>query len=119
MAHRILRTAGLAAIAIAMTGCAERQRERLVQLGEERDQKCRSFGAQPGTEAYVNCRVQLEQVAAVQEQTAAAQNARARAALAQGFANAGAAYSNAANANRPINCTSTRSMGSYTYTTCY
>jgi len=48
-------------------GYAERQR-RIHVAAEERsikesadDQKCRSYGAKPGTDTYVNCRAQLEQ----------------------------------------------------------
>ncbi|KAB0504688.1 hypothetical protein [Pseudomonas moorei] len=47
-------------------GYAERQR-RMKAAAEERsskeladDQKCRSYGAIPGSDAYVSCRAQLE-----------------------------------------------------------
>jgi hypothetical protein len=47
-------------------GYAERQRRaNNVEAGEAAktaadDAKCRSYGATPGTDAYVNCRVQLD-----------------------------------------------------------
>lgn len=46
---RLLMVAAL----LALAGCTT--------FGDvKRDAKCQSFGAKPGTEAYVNCRAQLE-----------------------------------------------------------
>lgn len=36
----------------ALVGCAS-------YIAEKDDQRCQSYGAKPGTDAYVNCRVQM------------------------------------------------------------
>lgn len=45
--------------AIALAGC-EPTYERKLRLDAEDDASCRSYGAAKGTDAYVNCRVELE-----------------------------------------------------------
>ncbi|MEB0149039.1 hypothetical protein [Pseudomonas sp. CCC2.2] len=41
------------------------------------DAECQSFGAQPGTDTYVNCRIQLKKIAADQQTQSADQKQRA------------------------------------------
>jgi len=45
-----------AALAAALCGCAATRAE----LAAYDDEKCRSYGAQPGAPAYVQCRAQLD-----------------------------------------------------------
>jgi ABC-type uncharacterized transport system auxiliary subunit len=45
-----------AALAAALCGCAATRAE----LDAYDDKKCRSYGAQPGAPAYVQCRAQLD-----------------------------------------------------------
>ena len=40
-----------------LAGCAGRDPQQVAAM---QDQKCRGFGAQPGTQAYMACRMQLE-----------------------------------------------------------
>ena len=61
------RTAVLAALALTLSGCAgsparywfDRAGEEK-RLAAEHDTRCRSYGAKPGTPAYVNCMAQLD-----------------------------------------------------------
>jgi hypothetical protein len=46
-------------VAAMLCGCANSPE----QIAAAQDEKCRSFGAQPGTQPYLNCRLQLEQQA--------------------------------------------------------
>lgn len=41
------------------------------------DAECQSFGAQPGTDPYINCRIQLRKIAADQQTQSADQKQRA------------------------------------------
>lgn len=84
-----------ATAAVAQAGCKSTE-ERRAAIELERDQQCRSYGAQPGTEIYVNCRLQLEQIAVAQTQAAAIQSANARATQQQ--------IQNAFTRNRPVTC---------------
>ena len=59
MLKRFVTAIGLAA---ALSGCA-------AQLAQQADAECKSFGAAPGTAAYVDCRLRLKQM---QEARAAA-----------------------------------------------
>ena len=45
--------------AMLLGGCMTRE-EKLAAQNAKDDQKCLSFGARPGTDAYVNCRAQLD-----------------------------------------------------------
>jgi starvation-inducible outer membrane lipoprotein len=45
-------------LALLLTGCVSAQ-ERLRQNAAIDDSKCRSYGAEVGTPAYVRCRTQL------------------------------------------------------------
>jgi hypothetical protein len=51
-----MRFFAMAAFAVLLSGCAARR----AQLAAADDEKCRGYGAQPGTSAYVNCRTQLD-----------------------------------------------------------
>jgi hypothetical protein len=44
-----------AALAAVLCGCASR-----AEIAAADDEKCRSYGAQPGAPAYVQCRAQLD-----------------------------------------------------------
>ena len=60
-------------LALLLSGCAQmeeiRQKGLELQSGPPRDDdaQCRSFGAQPGTPAYINCRSQLASEASLEE----------------------------------------------------
>ncbi len=50
-------------VAVALSGCVtaqERQQQLAQQLAEMEDAKCKSYGAAPGTPAYIQCRTQLD-----------------------------------------------------------
>ena len=56
----------------------ERERERLHEARQARDDaKCRELGFKPGTEAYGNCRLQLEQIRATSSAAASAKTRKA------------------------------------------
>lgn len=44
---------------LLLTGCMSKE-ERMAAANAKDDQHCLSYGAQKGTDAYVNCRAQLE-----------------------------------------------------------
>ena len=50
-----MRFFAIAVLAALLSGCATR-----AELAAADDEKCRSYGAQPGTPAYVGCRTQLD-----------------------------------------------------------
>lgn len=45
--------------AFFLTACAGSEQIK-ARMASEHDAKCRSFGAQPGTDAYLQCRLALE-----------------------------------------------------------
>ena len=47
------------------------------QKANSDDAECQSFGARPGTDTYVNCRIQLKKIASDQQTETAAQKQRA------------------------------------------
>src|SRR5712672_2863202 len=51
-----MRFFAMAAFAALLSGCAATHAE----LAAVDDEKCRSYGAQPGTPAYAQCRMQLD-----------------------------------------------------------
>jgi hypothetical protein len=58
---------------LALCGCGHSQTAE--QIAAAQDQKCRNFGAKPGTQAYIDCRLQLDRQvheATLQRQAAAA-----------------------------------------------
>ena len=68
-------------LAIALTGCAEEMEGFFKSVEARDDAKCRELGFEPGTEAYGNCRLQLEQIHAIER---AAQKSRRTAQPIQG-----------------------------------
>jgi hypothetical protein len=50
-----MRFFAMAAFAALLSGCATR-----AELAAADDEQCRTYGAQPGTSAYVGCRTQLD-----------------------------------------------------------
>src|SRR5262245_42872165 len=79
-----MRTIALVAM-LLVGGCAELARQEMAA----KDGQCRSYGYQPGTGGYANCRMALD----FQQQQASAQAARnAAAAIAQGSAAQAQAY---------------------------
>jgi hypothetical protein len=44
---------------LLLAGCVTAQ-ERMVQLAAADDAKCQSYGAQPGSPPYIQCRTQLD-----------------------------------------------------------
>ncbi|MBR1170556.1 hypothetical protein [Bradyrhizobium liaoningense] len=73
---------------LLLSGCMSKE-ERMAAANAKDDQQCLSYGAQKGTDAYVNCRAQLE---ASRRQ-------------------ADAALSAASEASRPRNCINTGGYG--------
>lgn len=54
-------------LALLLSGCAEMEERRGMQqllreqaLDQSQDAKCQGFGAKPGTQAYISCRMQLD-----------------------------------------------------------
>jgi hypothetical protein len=53
------------AVTLILTGCQSSQQQAenaaaaRARIDAAHDAKCQSYGAKPGTDAYVNCRVQL------------------------------------------------------------
>jgi hypothetical protein len=94
---------------LALSGC---------KTAEERaaadDTYCQGLGVRPGDPSYVQCRLTLRQEQETKRQAAVA----GLAAGLQGAADNIARNQAIANANRPVNCTSTR-LGQQVNTTCY
>ena len=114
---RGMRYLVLAGLCLALLGCVSAEQQAIAD-----NQTCLDYGAQPGTDGYLQCRLLVAQMRAAEEQRQAA----ARATLGAGLQNAGAAY----NANLPppqpafapiqppINCRSVRT-GNVVNTQCY
>jgi hypothetical protein len=66
-------------LAIGLAGCesAEHRQARLAAIAAADDGKCRSYGGEPGTPAYVQCRAQLDAARTQAQATAAAALANA------------------------------------------
>jgi hypothetical protein len=62
----LIRTALIAAAALALAGCQTIE-ERRAQIASEDDAACRSYGARPGSATYVQCRTDLRRVRATEE----------------------------------------------------
>jgi hypothetical protein len=60
---------------------AQRAAQQAAAAEAAGDAKCRSLGAQPGTPAYVDCRLRVEQMASAEAASAAASRAAAGAQL--------------------------------------
>ena len=82
------------------------------QKANSDDAECRSFGAQPGTDTYVNCRIQLKKIASDQQTESAAQKQRAAQAFIMNMQQQQPAI------QPQINCTSTK-FGQTVNTNCY
>jgi hypothetical protein len=81
------------------------------KLAEQDDAYCRSIGAVPNTQTYVQCRMFATQQ---RQQSHARARANASASLAQAGANM-----QANNANRTVNCTSRAGVAGTVQTSCY
>lgn len=79
-----MRIFAIAIVAVVLIGCAAPEQRLADQAAVERstayrnrlqdiddNNRCVSYGAQPGTEAYANCRAQLSQAHAMALQTEA------------------------------------------------
>src|SRR5215469_16297244 len=59
MKRPILLVAISLATSLTLAGCLGSE-ERIAAQNAQDDQKCQSYGARQGTDAYVNCRAQLD-----------------------------------------------------------
>ena len=50
----------LTAVVILIAGCASQEQKAAQQAAAE-DAQCQSYGARPGTDAYIQCRLSLSQ----------------------------------------------------------
>ena len=48
------------ATSISLAGCAEYQAEQAALAANYDDAQCASYGAKPGTDAYIQCRMNLD-----------------------------------------------------------
>ena len=64
-----MRFLWIAVLSSALAGCGAARSER---LAAQDDTTCKSYGAQPGSERYQNCRLQLAQIRATEDQADAA-----------------------------------------------
>ena len=55
----MLKIIAILLVALSLGGCMTRE-ERIAAQNARDDQKCLSFGARRGTDAYVSCRAQLD-----------------------------------------------------------
>ena len=104
---------------LALAGCQDREALR-AQAEASHDATCKSLGALPGSDAYVNCRVQLMQVAATEDHPRQQRRQNIANALGNSISSASRSYSQTysqATAPRSITCSSTR-YGDTTRTTC-
>lgn len=116
----LIRRVLFCVLAFALCGCAEwkarqqAQRDALVaRWNAEDDAKCKSYGAVPGSDAYVHCRTQLD---ASRSQAALAEDAQIQA---QGNALQQAGRSlQSINPPPPVTCTTVPSVGGMSTTTC-
>lgn len=102
-------------IVLAVAGCQTDQptlEQRRAAADAQQDQKCRSFGAKPGTSDYIRCRETLYSQAMTEE----AQRRNVAAGMMFRRQQSSPAYQ--MNTLRPVNCTSMRN-GVMINTTCY
>jgi hypothetical protein len=64
---KLLRVGALIALTITLSGCAEYQQRqaeeqaaRAQAIADSEDAQCRSYGAQPGSPAYIQCRMNFD-----------------------------------------------------------
>jgi hypothetical protein len=74
---KMFRVLFLAAAAVAVAGCARSESAAEAAFRAD-DAKCKSYGADPGTEAYVDCRLAIDMQKGNAEAEAARQRARTR-----------------------------------------
>lgn len=56
----MFKTIVLVLLGIALAGCADFESRYANRFASADDAKCQSFGPRPGTQAYYNCRMDLE-----------------------------------------------------------
>lgn len=54
-----MRIVAVVVLGLSLGGCLTTE-ERIAERSAKDDQKCQSYGARPGTDAYINCRAQLD-----------------------------------------------------------
>lgn len=54
-----MRVIAILAVGLMLGGCLGEE-QRIAERNARDDQKCLGYGARPGTDAYVNCRAQLD-----------------------------------------------------------
>lgn len=106
------RVVVVCAVGLALGGCMTRarQEQQIAEAGPKEDAFCRSIGAKPGSDAYVNCRTTMRQELLRSQAQERDRNSRVGDAL--------IAAGGAISAGRPtLNCQSSTFMGQTT-TTC-
>jgi hypothetical protein len=73
----MFRVLFLAAAAVALAGCARSESAAEAAFRTD-DLKCKSYGIEPGTDAYVDCRLAMDMQKGNAEVEAARQRARTR-----------------------------------------
>ena len=73
----MFRVLFLAAVSVALAGCARSESAAEAAFRSD-DAKCKSYGADPGTDAYVDCRLSIDMQKATAEAEAVRQRARPR-----------------------------------------
>lgn len=101
---------------LLLSGCISAEKRQRLERAHEaaHDAKCRSYGAVPGTQGYLQCRLALTQLEAQQD---AAQAAAAQRAL-QGFQRAMKSYA-APPPSSSLHCTTVPTGFGQTRTDCY
>lgn len=54
-----MRVMAILALSLSLGGCLTSE-QLVAERNAKDDQKCQGYGARPGTDAYVNCRAQLD-----------------------------------------------------------
>lgn len=54
-----MRVVAILAVSLSLGGCLTDE-QLIAERNAKDDQKCQSYGARPGTDAYVNCRAQMD-----------------------------------------------------------
>lgn len=95
---------------LALSGCIspERQAEMKAAADARNDATCRGYGARPGSDAYVNCRLTIDQANEAQSRRASAESGRQLQAIGQQMMTG----------QPSVRCTS-NTFGTQTTTNCY
>jgi len=110
-------------VALTLAGCvtsqerAERAAAARARIAQEDDSICRSYGAMPGTPAYIQCRTTRDQMHQASADAEASRRAAALAALASTPVVVQQPQMPAPVIRPPINCTST-GVGNTVMTNC-